>query len=67
MAGKRKLFTVSEERDPTEDGLESLEWDNKSYSSPNSNSTSTPTKAETKKTKGSVKKAQRDIPVTFYL
>ena len=67
MAGKRKLFTVSEERDPTEDGLESLEWDNKSYSSTNSNSTSTPTKAETKKTKGSVKKAQRDIPVTFYL
>lgn len=26
--GKRKLFTVSEEVDPTEEGLESLEWEN---------------------------------------
>jgi hypothetical protein len=26
--GKRKLFTVSEEIDPTEEGLESLEWEN---------------------------------------
>lgn len=57
VAGKRKLFTVSEERDPTEDGLESLEWDN----------SSNPTQVESQKTKGSMKKAQRDIPVTFYL
>ena len=63
VAGKRKLFTVSEERDPTEDGLESLEWDNKSYSTP----TPTPTQGESQKTKGPVKKPQRDIPVTFYL
>ena len=63
VAGKRKLFTVSEERDPTEDGLESLEWDNKSYSA----STPTPTQGENQKTKGTVKKPQRDIPVTFYL
>ena len=28
VSGKRKLFTVSEEIDPTEEGLESLEWDN---------------------------------------
>lgn len=27
VSGKRKLFTVSEEIDPTEEGLESLEWD----------------------------------------
>ena len=65
VAGKRKLFTVSEERDPTEDGLESLEWDNKSYST--STSSSNPTQVEGQKTKGTVKKAQRDIPVTFYL
>ena len=63
VAGKRKLFTVSEEKDPTEDGLESLEWDNKSYSA----STPTTTQADSQKTKGAVKKAQRDIPVTFYL
>ena len=66
VAGKRKLFTVSEERDPTEDGLESLEWDNKDFSS-TSSSTSNPTQVEGQKTKGTVKKAQRDIPVTFYL
>ena len=66
VAGKRKLFTVSEERDPTEDGLESLEWDNKDFSS-TSTSTSNPTQVEGQKTKGTVKKAQRDIPVTFYL
>merc|ERR1712232_1227967 len=63
VSGKRKLFTVSEEKDPTEDGLESLEWDNKSYSA----STPTTTQADSQKTKGTVKKAQRDIPVTFYL
>ena len=28
VRGKRKLFTVSEKIDPTEDGLESLEWEN---------------------------------------
>ena len=28
VSGKRTLFTVSEEIDPTEEGLESLEWDN---------------------------------------
>ena len=63
VAGKRKLFTVSEERDPTEDGLESLEWDNKSYS------TTSPTQVQgdSQKTKGAGKKPQRDIPVTFYL
>ena len=63
VAGKRKLFTVSEERDPTEDGLESLEWDNKSYS------TTSPTQVQgdSQKTKGVGKKPQRDIPVTFYL
>ena len=65
VAGKRKLFTVSEEKDPTEDGLESLEWDNKSYSATNSDST--PTQVESQKTRGAVKKAPRDIPVTFYL
>ena len=65
VAGKRKLFTVSEERDPTEDGLESLEWDNKSYSA--SASTSPPTQGDSQKTKGTLKKPQRDIPVTFYL
>ena len=65
VAGKRKLFTVSEERDPTEDGLESLEWDNKSYST--STSVSTPTQVSSQKTKGTLKKAARDIPVTFYL
>merc|ERR1712241_883265 len=63
VAGKRKLFTVSEERDPTEDGLESLEWDNKSYSA----STSSSTQVSSQKTKGTLKKAPRDIPVTFYL
>ena len=28
VSRKRTLFTVSEEIDPTEEGLESLEWDN---------------------------------------
>ena len=65
VAGKRKLFTVSEERDPTEDGLESLEWDNKSYSA--SASTSPPTQGDSQKSRGTLKKPQRDIPVTFYL
>ena len=56
VAGKRKLFTVCEEKDPTEDGLESLEWDNKSSSTGDNGSR-----------KGKGKRAQRDIPVTFYL
>ena len=56
VSGKRKLFTVSEEKDPTEDGLESLEWDNK-----------TTTPESTGSGKGRGKRAQRDIPVTFYL
>jgi len=30
ISGKRALFTVSEEIDPTEDGLESMEWDDNS-------------------------------------
>ena len=56
VSGKRKLFTVSEEKDPTEDGLESLEWENKS---------SPPQESDSRK--GRARRAQRDIPVTFYL
>ena len=59
VSGKRKLFTVSEEKDPTEDGLESLEWDNKT-TTPESTGSTVPGK-------GRGKRAQRDIPVTFYL
>ena len=32
--GNRKLFTVSEEVDPTEEGLESLEWENNEKNAP---------------------------------
>merc|ERR1711915_768762 len=35
VRGKQKLFTVSEEIDPTEDGLESLEWENNDKSGRN--------------------------------
>ena len=59
VSGKRKLFTVSEEKDPTEDGLESLEWENKSSPAQESQ--------ESDSRKGRARRAQRDIPVTFYL
>ena len=54
--GNRALYTVREEKDPTEDGLESGEWDNRSKPLQ---------RQESRKVQGL--RRNRDIPVTFYL